>query len=687
MTNSLPSGYGLHDLTGRQIGRYLLSKQIGSGGVATVYQAYDQVDGRSVALKVLLPTADANTINRFRREAITAGSLRHPNIVRIYQVGTAQQGDVAYIAMELIEGESLGAWLERVGRLRPEETCNLLEPVARALAHAHQAGVVHRDVKPSNILLRPASPGAANSVQLESLDHPVVPLLTDFGVARAMDAPELTNTGRTVGTPAYMAPEQCAGNRVIDGRADIYSLGTVLYRCVVGRLPFSGTTTQILHAHVYAPLTIDDNTLRQLPPIVVDIMRHSMAKKPEERYPDAGAMADELAQAAGRPLRRTPISPTDGSSPDATPFDVTPSDATATLTLSTLPAMTEAQKPSTSVLVPAAAGATALPPTADYQAQTGATTQTQVASAARMRMTVGGNWVSLSVGLLLLLSIIFFVAVLSFSLPTLVARFGGADQDTLESTVTPLAASQNAPEFTADLPPALAPGGPVGNRPPGDGGDGAVTLGAPLGLPAVGAPAFDTPTPTVTPTLPPPPPTFTPTPAPTALPTPTAPVTPAARPDRLFTCPVPIAPLFVPYLAGLNSEQAERFRCPDKLMTQADAQLQRFEYGFMLKLENDPAIYIYYDLSQDWERTASDWREGDPALTGDIDPPSETLFQPMNEFGRLWSEPSRRNALGFATTADPVSFRAVEQAFPGGALLADIDNGYIYLFPHDRLRP
>src|SRR5690606_21305587 len=104
---------------------------------------------------------------------------------------------------------------------------NLLEPIARALAFAHEQGVVHRDVKPGNILMRPASPGTPNSVQLEELEYPVVPLLTDFGIARALDAPELTNMGRTVGTPAYMAPEQCAGSREVDGRADIYALGAV----------------------------------------------------------------------------------------------------------------------------------------------------------------------------------------------------------------------------------------------------------------------------------------------------------------------------------------------------------------------------------------------------------------------------------------------------------------------------
>ena len=269
-------------------------------------------------------------------EANLAGALHHPHIVRILQIGVAPMGEVAYIAMELVEGESLADLLSQRGRLRPEETANVLEPIARALAYAHDQGVIHRDVKPGNILLRSASPGASGSVQLESLDHPVVPLLSDFGIARALDAPELTSAGRTVGTPAYMAPEQCAGSRGVDGRADIYALGAVLYRTITGRLPFNGTTTQILHAHVYEALIIDDSVLRILSPLMVEVLQRCMAKQPEDRYATAAELADALALAAGR------LPPRAGAALGET---------TATLTLATLPRVSE---------LPGAAAATVL---------------------------------------------------------------------------------------------------------------------------------------------------------------------------------------------------------------------------------------------------------------------------------------------------------------------------------------
>lgn len=330
------------ELKNRQIGRYILQDRLGSGGTATVYQAYDQVNGQSVALKVLPSTADEKTLERFRREAMTSGGLRHPHIVRTIQVGVASHaGDIAYIAMELIDGESLGQLLTKRGRLHPEESCSLLAPIASALAYAHDEGIVHRDVKPSNILLNPSRPSNPNSVQLDSVDNPIVPMLSDFGIARALDAPDLTASGRTVGTPAYMAPEQCRGGQHIDGRADIYALTAVLFRCLVGRQPFLGNTPQILHAHVYEPLKIEDDIYRRLSPLVVEILQNGMAKEPHERYSNAYEFAEALASAAGITL--------------TSEVNATTDDALPTVTLPSIEALSEPPTISETVIIPASA--------------------------------------------------------------------------------------------------------------------------------------------------------------------------------------------------------------------------------------------------------------------------------------------------------------------------------------------
>jgi serine/threonine protein kinase len=297
------------DLAGRTIGHYCLAAQAGGGGPAvTVYRAYDQKQARQVALKCLLSGADEVTRERFGREACTVSKLEHPHIVRTIEVGQSAPDDVSYIAMELVEGESLADLLARQGRLSPHDACRVLAPVAQALGYIHALGVVHRNVKPSNILLQRADPDAAHSVTLNALPYPVVPLLSDFGIARSLDAPELTSTGRTIGTPAYMAPEQCTGRAEIDGRADIYSLGVVLYRCLVGRAPYAGSTTQILHAHVYDPLSIPEELARKLPAALVGILSRSMEKEPARRYARAELMASDIASfAAG--VRRLDSAP------------------------------------------------------------------------------------------------------------------------------------------------------------------------------------------------------------------------------------------------------------------------------------------------------------------------------------------------------------------------------------------
>lgn len=283
-------------LTGRIVGPYQVEERLGGGAMASVYRAREISTGRILALKVLLPDADETVRERFRQEARTVRVLNHPNIVPTLGISDEESGaaGATYIAMELVEGESLGSLLDRTRTLTPRETCALAEPIARALALAHANGIVHRDVKPGNILLRRVRPGNPLGVTLSEDGTTVAPLLSDFGIARALDAPDLTSVGRTIGTPAFMAPEQCAGHREIDGRADLYSLGAVIYRCVTGRPPFTGTTTQILYAHVYDPVMLSDEQLASLPECLVAVLRRTLAKEPEERYSTANELAAHL---------------------------------------------------------------------------------------------------------------------------------------------------------------------------------------------------------------------------------------------------------------------------------------------------------------------------------------------------------------------------------------------------------
>jgi serine/threonine protein kinase len=690
-------GAGLTNLAGKQIGRYLIGQQLGSGGAATVYRAYDQVQGITVALKLLLPGADEKAYDRFRREATLAGALRHPHIVRILQIGIAPKGEVAYIAMELVEGESLSDLLSMRGRLRPEETANVLEPIARALAYAHRQGVVHRDVKPGNILLRTVSPGAPNSVQLEALEYPVVPLLSDFGIARALDAPELTSAGRTVGTPAYMAPEQCAGSRDVDGRADIYSLGAVLYRCITGRMPFSGSTTQILHAHVYDPLVIEDSVLRLLPPVMVEILQRSMAKRPEDRYPTADALADALTLAAGRVPPQLNNVQGEGS--------------TATLTLSALPATPPPAPitPSATVLVPGLSDAVTPPagqPPAQYVEpgyqppyQPTPRSHPLVRPAGGVRqdpaVTVvsptqeydeeeerGGRLERLNWPGLAMAAVIGLLAIL------LVVAYGIQGPGLLDRLV----------------------GGP---NPPATPGEVSQVTGTPIGLPAVAitptvtATGTQPPTATFTPVPPtatgtlaptltftPVPPTATPLPAPTETPTPLPTDTPTVLPTPTVTLTPTVAPTVGPnptivaclsqvdqdiqaYLLQQDAATLEAFGCPDGPGLLGTAQSWPFEHGYIVGFDMTQEMLVVYTDTQQWERQFVPESQEAPVE----ETPPDGLYLPTGRFSQLWQQGERRNELGYATAQAPGEFSAVYQTFPGALIILNQNSGQVVVLP------
>ncbi len=258
--------------------RYRFERELGRGGMAIVYLTYDLKHHRRVALKVLNPAvAESLGADRFLREIELAARLQHPNIVTVFDSGDAN--GILWFTMPYIEGETLRARLEREHRLSLGEALRIATDTARALDFAHHHGVLHRDVKPENLLL--TTDGST--------------LVADFGVARAWsDTGGLTVTGVVVGTPAYMSPEQAAGERALDARSDIYALGCVLYEMLAGQVPFSGASAQALLAKRLsepAPLL---SSARDVPPGVEQAVSRALARSPADRYSTAADLARAL---------------------------------------------------------------------------------------------------------------------------------------------------------------------------------------------------------------------------------------------------------------------------------------------------------------------------------------------------------------------------------------------------------
>jgi serine/threonine protein kinase len=274
-------------------GRYRLTDRIAAGGMGEVWRGEDVLLNRAVAVK-LLPTGragDGSFLARFRAEARYAASLSHPGIARVYDYGESAEFGGAYLIMELVKGEPLSAILARAGRLSPDATLDIIGQAARALDAAHQAGIVHRDIKPGNLLV--AGGGTTK--------------ITDFGIAtavRAAQASHLTETGMVMGTAMYVSPEQATGAPV-DASSDIYSLGVVAYECLAGHVPFmAAEPLAIAYAHKHAPVPA---LPPDVPEPVAGLVYDMLAKTPAGRPVSAQVVADRadmlrdaLALGAGR---------------------------------------------------------------------------------------------------------------------------------------------------------------------------------------------------------------------------------------------------------------------------------------------------------------------------------------------------------------------------------------------------
>src|SRR5215471_1478163 len=255
-----------------RIGRYKIVRELGRGAMGVVYHAIDPNIGRPVAIKTIqfAPTRKPEELDRMRdrlfREARSAGNLSHPGIVTIYDVD--QQGDLAYIAMEYVDGSTLDQMLTESGALPPERLFSILGQSAVALDYAHSKGIVHRDIKPANIMV--TADGTTK--------------ITDFGIAKITTSEQLTRTGSIVGTPHYMSPEQVQG-QAVDGRSDQFSLAVIAYEMLTGEKPYTGEHLTTVVYKIVAEEPLPPRRLNpSLTPAIESVLRKGLAKRPDNRY-------------------------------------------------------------------------------------------------------------------------------------------------------------------------------------------------------------------------------------------------------------------------------------------------------------------------------------------------------------------------------------------------------------------
>ena len=329
---------------------YEIEKELGRGGMAIVFKARDKSLEREVAIKVLpfSLSFDAEFVERFQREARTAGKLEHPNIIPIYRVG--KSGRVIYFVMKYIRGKSLSAVVEARGALPPPELKRVLIECARGLGFAHKHGIVHRDIKPDNIMF-------------DELGQAIV---TDFGIAKAQSGARLTGTGMSIGTPHYMSPEQARAQN-LDGRSDLYSLGVVGYQCLTGHVPFDGEDSfSIGYKHIMEELPtppLENADQREM----FSVIQKMMAKKPEDRYQtaeDVVHVLEALGGASGPSMQDLATMPTRAIEPMKAPAPAISIAATTPLPRASASMMKKPEEVAAVPAAPAAAPPKVVPPPA-----------------------------------------------------------------------------------------------------------------------------------------------------------------------------------------------------------------------------------------------------------------------------------------------------------------------------------